>query len=288
MYTSQYSIDGPPLAPARIIRPTSEMSKDFFRNMRDLQNMMDDFSTVHDALLAAITPLTNFSNEPLSSALFAFIFITACLLFPTSHLIPWRFMALVGAWSVIALGHPVVQDIALTNLYRPHVEPASDKARSWIGKWMDTDIVLGSAPETREVEIFELQRRTGSNPLAAVEWESWIFSPNAWEPTAPSRIAGERIKGTRFFEDVMPPDGWEWAGKKWELDLSSSEEWVEERLVRGVEVELEGERWVYDTVQDEAEREEVTDRQGRRGEWRRRRWIRMVRRKIMGPITSRG
>lgn len=263
------------------------MSKDFFRNMRDLQNMMDDFSIVHDALFAAITPLTNFSNEPLSSALFAFIFVTACLILPTSHLIPWRFMALVGGWSVIALGHPVVQDIALTNLYRPHVEPASDKARSWIGKWMDTDIVLGSAPETREVEIFELQRRTGSNPLAAVEWESWIFSPNAWEPTAPSRIAGERIKGTRFFEDVMPPDGWEWAGKNWELDLSS-EEWVEERLVRGVEVELEGERWVYDTVQDEAERDEVTDRQGRRGEWRRRRWIRMARRKIMGPVTSRG
>lgn len=252
--------------------------------------MMDDFSTIHDALLAAIVPLTNFSNEPLSSALFVFVFATACLLFPTSHLIPWRFIALVGGWSIITLGHPTVQDIAFINLYKPHVEPASEKTRSCLESWIAADIALDSAPETREVEIFELQRRTGSNPLAAVEWESWIFSPNAWEPTAPSRIAGERLKGTRFFEDVMPPDGWEWAGKKWELDLGS-EEWVEERLVGGVEVELEGERWVYDIIQDGMEKGEMSEPERRTGEWRRRRWIRIVRRKTMGaapPSTLKG
>ncbi|MCJ1251559.1 hypothetical protein MMC30_008794 [Trapelia coarctata] len=290
MPNPQYSIGGPPLAPARTIKPASEMSKDFFRNMRDLQNMMDDFATVHDALLAAITPLTNFSNEPLSSALFVFVFVTACLLFPTSHLIPWRFIALVSGWSIITLGHPAVQNIAFTNLYKPRVEPASDRARSLLEEWIAADIILDSAPETCEVEIFELQRRTGSNPLGAVEWESWIFSPHAWEPTAPSRIAGERVKGTRFFEDVMPPDGWVWAGKKWELDLGS-EEWVEERMVGGVEVELEGERWVYDIIQEGTAKGEAIEPERRRGEWRRRRWIRMVRRTIMAaapPSIPRG
>ena len=34
---------GPALAPARTIKPASETSKDFFRNMRDLQNCMADF-----------------------------------------------------------------------------------------------------------------------------------------------------------------------------------------------------------------------------------------------------
>ena len=118
------------------------------------------------------------------------------------------------------------------------------------------------------MEIFELQRRKGSptsNDRGAVgEYESWVFSPTAWEPLAPGRVAGERAKGTRFFEDVQPPGGWEWEGKKWELDLEAKE-WVEERLVSGVEVEIEGERWVYDLE----------------GEWRRRRWMRMVRRKVM-------
>lgn len=84
----------------------------------------------------------------------------------------------------------------------------------------------------------------------------------------------------------MPPDGWEWAGKKWELDLSS-EEWVEERLVGGVEVELEGERWVYDTVQEEVEKEGAGETPRRRGEWRRRRWMRMVRRKMVGAGSPR-
>ena len=243
--------------------------------------MMDDFSTVHDALLAAITPLTNFSNEPLSSALFVFVFVATCILFPTAHLIPWRFIALIGGWSTITLGHPAVQNIAFNNLYKPHIEPASDKARSWLESRIAADIVSNSVPEAREVEIFELQRRTGSNPLTAVEWESWIFSPHVWEPSTPSRIAGDRVKGTRFFEDVMPPDGWEWAGKKWQLDLGS-EEWVEERLIGGVEVELEGERWVYDIVQERPGRGDSSEPEKRRGEWRRRRWIRMVRRRVMG------
>ena len=132
--------------------------------------------------------------------------------------------------------------------------------------------------------MFELQRRTGSNPLAAVEWEPWIFSPSAWEPMAPGRIAGERLKGTRFFEDVMPPTGWQWVGKKWELDLGSAE-WVEERLLAGIEVELEGERWVYDIVQDEKDYGGA-EKIRKRGEWRRRRWVRMVRRKATDVMPS--
>ncbi|KAL9117078.1 MAG: hypothetical protein Q9187_006390, partial [Circinaria calcarea] len=231
-----YSIGGPPLAPPRTIKPASEMSKDFFRNMRDLQNSMHDFSTIHDALIASITPSTNFSNEPLSSTIFLFLFVIACLLFITSHLLPWRFIALLSGWAAILLGHPTIQDLASQNTYKDHVRPASDTAHSWLDRWIASDIILDSAPEIREVEIFELQRRTGlpslpSSPSSNLvsEYESWVFSPIPWEPLAPARVAGERVKGTRFFEDVQPPRGWEWESKKWELDLGARE-WVEERI----------------------------------------------------------
>ena len=110
-----------------------------------------------------------------------------------------------------------------------------------------------------------------------VEWESWIFSPSAWEPTAPLRIAGERVKGTRFFEDVTAPAGWEFSDKKWGLDLGSKE-WVEERMVGGLEVEVEGERWVYDVLNGEG------GGTRRRGEWRRRRWVRLVKRKVLRDV----
>ncbi|MCJ1479248.1 hypothetical protein MMC13_007933 [Lambiella insularis] len=276
---SQYSVSGPPLAPAKTLKPATEMSKDFFRNMRDLQNLMDDYSTIHDSLLAGIIPVTDFSNEPLSSTVFLFLFIATCVLFLASHLLPWRVIALFLGWAAIALGYPPIQDLVFSSIYKTHIQPVSTTARSWLDAWIETDIVMESTPETRQVEIFEIQRRKGS--FGVPEWESWIFSPSAWEPMAPARIAGERIKGTRFFEDVQAPSGWIWEGKKWELDLRSTE-WVEERLIGGVEVEVEGERWVSDLAAVGSEASGVGGTQGRRGEWRRRRWVRMVRRKAKG------
>lgn len=81
---------------------------------------------------------------------------------------------------------------------------------------------------------------------------------------------------------------------------------MEERIITGVEVETEGERWVYDIKYHGQDGESVgvvdsgsnmgsvrgkkglpisweeandIDGAGRRGEWRRRRWVRMVKRK---------
>ena len=123
------------------------------------------------------------------------------------------------------------------------------------------------------------------------EWEAWLFTPTPYDPLSPQRISGDRPKGSRFFEDVQPPQGWEWGDKKWTLDLGSRE-WVEERMVQGVGVEVEGERWVTDLVESEVndpkavakgkiKEWEEGDGKGRIGEWRRRRWLRMVRRKVV-------
>ncbi|KAL8747573.1 MAG: hypothetical protein Q9190_000557 [Brigantiaea leucoxantha] len=282
-----YSINGPPLAPARTIKPASEMSKDFFRNMRDLQNSMDDFSSFHDGVLKFLTPATNFSNEPLSSTLFLCMFILTCILFIGSHLVPWRLLSLIVCWLAIALGHPSVQEVVLSSR-EEHIRPHERKAQTWLDSWIARDIVLDAPPETREVEIFELQRRKGG---LSGEWESWMFSSGPFDPLSPQRIAGDRPKGTRFFEDVAAPRGWEWGDKKWVLDLGSKE-WVEERMVQGVEVEVEGERWVSDLILSETDnaaraRQKVVSEweEGSPavniGEWRRRRWIRTVRRKVV-------
>lgn len=145
---------------------------------------------------------------------------------------------------------------------------------------------MDAVREQHEVEIFEFQRRTDSGGSLlddAGEWESWIFSSSPWEPKAPARVAGERLKGTRFFEDVRPPPGWEWEGKKWKLDLGSRE-WVEQRLIGGVEVEVEGERWVYDIEGEVNGKGESNWR--KRGQWRRRRWVRMVRRSVLGGSAA--
>ncbi|KAI9813462.1 MAG: hypothetical protein M1827_004137 [Pycnora praestabilis] len=295
--TDVYSIHGPPIAPPPNVKPVNELSKDFFRNMRDLQNSMDDFSNVHDQMVALIAPPTNFSNEPVSSAIFLLLFITGCSMFLASHILPWRAIFLCTGWAAICLGHPICQEAFLTT-HNDHLRPRERQAQGWFHEWIDHDIVLDSAPETREVEIFELQRRSSNR-----EWEGWIFSSSPFDPLSSSRISGDRPKGTPFFEDVQAPKGWEWSDKKWTLDLLSRE-WVEERMITGVEIETEGERWVFDIKYDDLEQIEVVESEpskgkgirkdweessglGRKGQWRRRRWIRRVKRRLIGKQMER-
>ena len=308
--SSYYSYHGPALAPPPTIRPASETSKDFFRNLRDLQNSMADFATLHDTLVNLIAPPTNFSNEPLSSTIFLTMFVSTILLFIMAHLLPWRFLSLVVGYGAIICGHPALQE-SIFQASQKHIAPRRSGAENFLNKLIKSDVIVDEAPETREVEMFELQHR----PLTSTsqEWEPWLFSPTPFDPLSPARISGEsRPKGTRFFEDVKPPKGWEWADKKWVLDLLSRE-WVEERMVTGVEIETEGERWVYDMryrgyPEDEddvfgkrdslkakaSKQAKANIRSGweessldpgesnRTGEWRRRRWVRLVKRIVIG------
>ncbi|KAK4178320.1 Peroxin/Dysferlin domain-containing protein [Triangularia setosa] len=322
-----YSPRGPPLAPARNFQPTKELSKDFFRNMGDLQNVMEDFSVVHDKVVTLIVPVTNFSDEALSSAIFVMLFAALVAMLISAHLIPWRYLMLVGGWGAILSAHPTINRLVVqaSEQYLHPTPPAISSSPTTdhnpiklptldLPSLLSKEIILDSAPETREVEIFELQRLSH---YPGGEWEPWVFSPSPHDPLSAQRISGQRPQGTRFFEDVQPPEGWEWSEKKWGLDLWSRE-WVEERIITGVEVETEGERWVYDvaassgdsknggggmgTIGEETEGggqepvrssnqatpmkqhgglswEEGEEGMGRRGEWRRRRWVRMVKRR---------
>lgn len=294
-----YSPRGPPLAPAATVRPVKELSKDFFRNMRDLQNSMDDFSQAHDQVVSLLVPVTNFSNEALSSAVFLMLVVGGIFMTITAHLLPWRFIALAGGWALICMGHPSVARL-LASTHQEHVQPHEAKAKTWMDNWITNDVILDSAPETREVEVFELQRMS-----EAGEWEPWLFTPSPYDPLSHMRIAGDRPRGTRFFEDVLAPDGWQWSEKKWALDLWSRE-WVEERIITGVEVETEGERWVYDMYDEREDQtgvveapektkvdmvqhqswEEGEDAAIRRGEWRRRRWVRLVKRRVSSGSST--
>lgn len=250
--TPYYSYQGPALAPAPTIKPASETSKDFLRNMRDLQNCMADFANLHDTLVALLSPPTNFSDETLSSALFLFLSIITVALFLTSHLLPWRFIFLVGGNAAVIAGHPAVQGFLSQvtgqepkkadptsskspSKGKPSMPPSLSSAGSFLGSL--ANISLDAYPEEREVEIFELQYRSLSPYATNSEWETVLFSPTPYDPLSPSRIAGDRPRGCRFFEDVQPPPGWAWKGKKWELDLECRE-WVVERMITGVGFEV--------------------------------------------------
>lgn len=263
--------------------------------MRDLQNCMEDYSRIHDAANEYITPYTNFSDESLSSSLYFAIFAVSCVAFVGSQLVPWRAIALLGGWVITVSGHSKAQKLVLSTRSMSQLRQTLEALQLSFRNWVETDVVMDEPLEQRQVEVFELQRFHHQSDT----WESWLFSPTAFDPLSPARIAGDRPKGTQFFEDVQPPRGWAWKDKKWRLDLLSRE-WVEQSMITGVEIETEGERWVYDLKADEVE--ELLDNSSRvgktkkrarsipmsgweegngldeRGEWRRRRWTRLVER----------
>lgn len=290
------SFRGPPVAPPSRVKPAPEMSKDFFRNMRDLQNSMEDFSRVHDAANEQITPYTNFSDEGMSSLLFVSLFSLCCVAFFAADMVPWKLVLLVAGWAAVISGHPEAQKIMESSSNASQMRHHATGIQEWLRSLIAVDIVLDDPPQVRQVEIFELQKYH----IYSDTWEAWLFSPSPYDPLSPARISGTRAKGTQFFEDVQPPTGWIWKDKKWGLDFLSRE-WVEQRMISGVQIETEGERWVYDIPKEELDMLESSAKakKGKKakevpksgweegtglekvGEWRRRRWVRLVERKVV-------
>lgn len=320
-FTNSYATR--PVAPPQVVRPAPEMSSDFFRNMRDIQNIMEDFSSSHDALVSGAAPLTDFSDEKTSSAVFIVICLVLSLSFVASHLVPWRFVALLAGWIIVLDGHPAIHHAVSTSDISTDLVHWCRTQVSRLHDLVHAEILLDQPPEIRQVEIFELQRlvtantslrmpRSPTNPTSSSaqkesraastdatiqDYEPWLFSPTAYVPLSPVRLSAARPQGTRFLGDVHPPQGWVWRDKKWTLDLFADilgpSSWVEERCITGVEVETEGERWVYDLVESDSPSkrgqnvERPRDENGKAsgkvatGEWRRRRWVRAVERELV-------
>src|ERR1051325_5002397 len=144
--------------------------------MRDLKNCMEDFTRVHDAVLAFLTPLTNFSNENLSSMLYILLLLVSCTLFISAHLLPWRFIFLLAGYTFTALGHPAVQGLLATPQNEQLLSDAEHEGRSFLLTLSRSDIELETSHETREVEIFELQHRALHDEHG--EYEGFMFSPS--------------------------------------------------------------------------------------------------------------
>ena len=254
---------------------------------------MDDFSRIYDHLAWMFGPLARFTDEPLSSTVFVSLSALSVIIGLVSRLLPWRPILLVIGWTLACVGHPLVQR-ALLAAHHAHIQPRERQLRAWLVKWSKNEFAIEPASETGEVEIFELQRhsRTG-------EWEAWIFSLSPYDPLEAERICGRRPTGARFLGDVQPPYSWSWSALQWSIDLLSLD-WVEERFISAVEVEMEGERWVYDLPlqchhhhqqeerhqpgADESNNDiEAPTSHGQGDRWRRRRWTRLVKRQLAEP-----
>ncbi|RKF59553.1 Peroxisomal membrane protein PEX29 [Erysiphe neolycopersici] len=296
-HESENLISDEPITCAPNAKPIKERSKNFFRNLRDIQNVMEDYSKVHDQITKSFTPLIDFSNEEMSCTIFVFVFFSSASLLIISHMVPWRLIMLLSGWTVIGVNHPYISRKLLV-APENFVRNKRAKVDGFVSRLIAKNKIL-SPSETREVEIFELQLLS-----SAGEWVPFLYCRSPFISSFGAGTELDRPKGSRFLEDVQPPHGWEWTDEKWTLDFSSHE-WVEERVITGVEIEIEGERWVYDVCY-ENDMKDTSDENGkqillstwegginnptkmayRRGEWRRRRWFRIVKRKWPRNLQS--
>ncbi|KAK9468731.1 Peroxin/Dysferlin domain-containing protein [Lipomyces arxii] len=253
--------DGPPLAAPVELKPVPELSRDFLMNMRDIQNTMDDFARAYDKIVGAFTRPTNFNDEAYSSAVYVTLVAFSAIALVVSAFVPWKLIFLVSGWLVVSVGHPKTRRV-MKSSHDIYMSPHEKKLASLFENLVKSDIVLDQPPETRTVEIFELQRQKNTE---LDEWDDWVFSCSPYEPLNTDRISHRRPLGVSFIDEVLPPVGWKFTAESgWKLDLRPHE-WVANRSVVAVEVDSNS-KWVYDKPDLH------------RGEWRRRRWVRLCER----------
>lgn len=244
------------LVEIQLQRQKEETEKVLMERLRDLQNMLGGLVKAMDAMEAFVIGVGSFANEAKSTALYLFLLMALFSTLYIASFVPTNIAICSAGWIAALLGHPVIQERAIA-LNKAYWEMPDSSLVEFIRKLETEDVILDFPPEEREVELFELQR-VGLTPR---QWTPWVFTPIVYEMQSPLRISMERPPGTRFMEDVEPPEGWFFKDDSpWEVD-KCTKAWVAYRGIRNVELDLEN-AWAYDYKYDE------------RGEWRRRRWLR--------------
>ncbi|ODQ52827.1 hypothetical protein SAICODRAFT_35478 [Saitoella complicata NRRL Y-17804] len=204
-------------------RPNKELSRDFLLNMRDIQNSMDDYTTLYDTLT---THITAFTAERVAGELVFLLTLGLFALVFCGKYVPWRFVFLGAGWIVVMSKHP-------DNILPPPAEQGMDLEEKILRhRYIELDVIEPN-PVLKTVEVYELQRApsesssnffTGSGELKST------FLPNL--DSGPGQ-------GTGRLENIEPPPGWTWgdAGGGWKVEkmgyVRDKEGWVEE----------EGKRW---------------------------------------------
>jgi Integral peroxisomal membrane peroxin len=224
-------------------KPAPELSRDFFMNMRDIQNSMDDFSDLYDLVGKWVMEVTTFGDEPLSSTVLAFTTIGALGLLLFIQFLPMRLIILIAGNAAILGSNPMLHRYVMTTYLPPE---GIQRIRAKIDEFVRVDYI--PPPPARQVvfsvEIFEWRRLlppTTANHLP--DWSTSQFS--SFPPLS--------TNSTDRLATVSPPPGYSFGQDDWAVDMNK-ENWATERqasddkkgfwVVEQDELGTEGEGWV--------------------------------------------
>lgn len=230
--------------------------------VRDLQNFLRALVQAIEAFESFVHGVGSFRNEEKSSALYLLLVGGLITLVYAASFVPAQIAIGVLIWVGALLCHPKLRRKA-NKANKKYISPkASLFPTDWFDNFTHSEIVVDEEPESRLVEIFELEKQ-GLTPRL---WTPWVYSPVVYELHSSLRVSMSRPPGVRFLSDVKPPEGWffvegsENPEDEWAVDRKTKG-WVSHRAIRSVELDLD-DAWAYDYSGEQ------------RGEWRRRRWIR--------------
>jgi Integral peroxisomal membrane peroxin len=228
--------------PPQTAKPVPELSRDFFMNMRDIQNSMDDFNNVYDLVRAWVMDIATFKNEPLSSTILAFTCIAVIAMIVLTPFLPMRWIMLVLGNAAILVCHPIIYRYLLETYLTPE---EIQRIKQQVEQFVREDYIP-PPPSQRvsyTVEIFESRRLLP--PVPPNHFPDW--SPSMFSPFPP-----QATNSTNKLNVVSPPQGYAFVQEDWKID-ENKQKWTTDRAVHdetgfwiaeGDDFEREGEGWV--------------------------------------------
>lgn len=198
---------------------------EFLVNMRDLQNSLTNSLRMVSKIEKFWYGTAGFKDERVSTSLFFTVFLTVCFLIIIGPYIPWRLLLITIGWNSLIMIHPKIhpQLLEFNNLIKPQKQEIDKLVRESERK----DIILDEPPEVREVEIFEIFKKSVSS-----QWEFFTFSKNVFDNTDQYRRAQKPPPGVESIDSVNPPKSWKFEDDEpWNIDYEC-EEWCQNRGLR--------------------------------------------------------
>lgn len=306
-----------PLDKYHIPTPVPQFSREFLVNMTDLQNHQLDFVRAWDFVVWLTRDYLYYKNEDTSALVFVGLlfmaaanlyFIPVAVRLAWTHFVAVKVSMVVFYWVFIVAIYPSNKAKLMAWLCdeetRLRFQSRTNRVEQTLGQLLDrTPVMTPSDPDydARQVEVFELQRfdrtkrawhpmgygpnfYTLNSTIRKYHEASHIHPPEQlrWQDVARMEEEKRQAKKKRpegapepewehigclmTLEAIVAPENWTFIEPKWDLDLNAHT-WVNEYFVNDLVMIDDGEKWAYDV---ETPGTDI---------FRRRRWVRNVRRR---------
>lgn len=278
---------GPPLNRAPVPKPVPDISREFYMNVTDTQNLMAEYADVYDFFASRLAVSAYFADESRSAIVFFASLALAILSYfsgPLLILLPWGTILTALGWFAAIYFYNCFETPQSRSTASQKARRESDESDEVKKKRRSSSSSLVNIPPGVTMLVEQNaraaeQRARGlisrldsavhrefpfdeTAPHKEVEIfevqlyehdvQHWSVSSFLSEPQIFRRFLQpelqQPINGASNINDVLAPNGWVFpSGSSWNLDFLP-EEWTMNRAVtKWVEYD-HGEKWVYDSL----------------------------------------